>query len=152
MKKSIDAMKSLDYSDRQIAEIFDRRNLKREYRALTQNRFRPFDIPEGLEDAFIRNARENGYDNPFNTQTAITIGNILRRLRNLTLDGEYPTFDFEEPIEIENLSSLPAEVGSATPIVQPIQNAQVLPQTNLTPIETALLSPEEQIIRQRNRT
>ena len=152
MRKSIDAMKSLDYSDRQIAEIFDKRNLKREYRALTQNRFKPFDIPEGLEDAFIRNARENGYDNPFNTQTAITIGNILRRLRNLTLDGEYPTFDFEEPIEIENLGSLPAEVGSATPIVQPIQNAQVSPQTNLTPIETALLSPEEQIIRQRNRT
>ena len=51
-----------------------------------------------------------------------------------------------------NIGSVIVTVGSATPIVQPIQNAQVLPQTNLTPIETALLSPEEQIIRQRNRT
>ena len=37
------------------------------------------------------------------------------------------------------------------PVVPPRQQ-QVIPQTGLTQTETALLSPEEQIIRQRTRT
>ena len=36
--------------------------------------------------------------------------------------------------------------------VVPKQTAQVIPQTGLTQTETALLSPTEQIIRQRTRT
>ena len=149
MKKDIEAMEELGYDTREIAEIFERRNLKNEFRALTQNRFKPFNIPEGLEEAYIRNANENDYDNPFDSNTAIQIGEILRELRNLDLDDDFPSFDLNEEGP-DPMASLPQQVTSAQPIVQP--TAQVLPQRGLTPTETALLSPEEQIIRQRTRT
>jgi hypothetical protein len=38
------------------------------------------------------------------------------------------------------------------PVIQQPPRADVIPQTGLTATETALLSPEEQIIRQRTRT
>ena len=69
--------------------------------------------------------------------------------KNLDLDDDFPSFDLNEEGP-DPMASLPQQVTSAQPIVQ--QTAQVLPQTGLTQTETALLSPEEQIIRQRQRT
>ena len=44
---------------------------------------------------------------------------------------------------------LPASVTCTTPTINPVRTAQVDPVSGLTQTETALLSPEEQIIRQR---
>ena len=53
------------------------------------------------------------------------------------------------PIDLgPNIGALPQ---TPQPVVPP-RPQQVIPQTGLTQTETALLSPEEQIIRQRTRT
>ena len=70
MKKDIEAMKDLGFNDKQIGTIFDRRNLGKDFNGfLRSNKFKPFEIPEGLIDEYIRNARENGYQNPLTQNT-----------------------------------------------------------------------------------
>ena len=62
MKKDLGAMKDLGFNDKQVGIIFDRRNLGRDFNSLRANKFKPFELPEGLIDAYIRNAKENNYE------------------------------------------------------------------------------------------
>ena len=89
---------------------------------------------------------ENGYDNPMTPEFFQELNEILRELNQLYLDDVFPDF-FRE-------AELPGPMATnPMPNVQPTQVAQALPQTGgLTQTEAALLSPEEQIIRQRTRT
>ena len=103
-------------------------------------------MPRGLVDAYIRNADENNYENPYDDNTIQTIQDILYELRELNLDEEFPDFTPELPGP-----SMAAMPQTPQPVVPP-RPQQVIPQTGLTQTETALLSPEEQIIRQRTRT
>ena len=66
----------------------------------------------------------------------------------LDLDDEFP--DFQQDLELPG-PSMAAMPQTPQPVVPP-RPQQVIPQTGLTQTETALLSPEEQIIRQRTRT
>jgi len=148
MAQDIEAMKALGYGDIEIAEIFELRNLKRDYNDLIDGVYKPFNVPKGLEEAYIRNAEENDYNNPFDPDTAFTIGNIFNELKMLDLDEEFP--DFQQDLELPE-PTMAAMPQTPQPVVPP-RPQQVIPQTGLTQTETALLSPEEQIIRQRNRT
>ena len=143
MKKDIGAMKDLGFNDKQIGTIFDRRNLGRDFNALRANKFKPFEIPEGLIDEYIRNARVNGYQNPLNNETFRQINSIIRELYRLYLDGTYPSLMRE--MNIGNTAVLPQ---MPMPVVQPTAR-NVDPNTNLTRTEQALLSPEEQVIASR---
>ncbi len=148
MAQDIEAMKALGFDDREIAEIFELRNLKRDYNDLVDGVYKPFNVPKGLEEAYIRNAEENDYDNPFDPDTAFTIGDIFNELKSLDLDDEFP--DFQQDLELPE-PQMAAMPQTPQPVVPP-RPQQVIPQTGLTQTETALLSPEEQIIRQRTRT
>ena len=101
---------------------------------------------KSLVDEYIRNAEENGYDNAMTPEFFQELNEILRELNQLYLDDVFPDF-FRE-------AELPGPMATnPMPNVQPTQVAQALPQTGgLTQTEAALLSPEEQIIRQRTRT
>tara|TARA_X000001388_G_scaffold52760_1_gene38517 strand:+ start:816 stop:4604 length:3789 start_codon:yes stop_codon:yes gene_type:complete len=146
MNKDIEAMRDLGYDDKEIGQIFDKRNLSKDFNALSNGQFKPFDIPDGLVEEYIRNAEENGYDNPMTPEFFQELNEILRELNQLYLDDVFPDF-FRE-------AELPGPMATnPMPNVQPTQVAQALPQTGgLTQTEAALLSPEEQIIRQRTRT
>ena len=146
MAQDIKAMQDLGFDENEIREIFRLRNLSRDYNNLTEGRFKPFGVPGGLVDAYIRNADENNYENPYDDNTIQTIQDILYELRELDLDEEFPDFTPELPGP-----SMAAMPQTPQPVVPPIPQ-QVIPQTGLTQTETALLSPEEQIIRQRTRT
>ena len=74
--------------------------------------------------------------------------------RNLRLD-----FNFDNFIQTGDFLLDDAPAPTAAPqlpqsgaVIPPPPRADIVPQTGLTATETALLSPEEQIIRQRNRT
>jgi hypothetical protein len=143
MKKDLGAMKVLGFDDKKVGIIFDRRNLGNDFNALRVNKFKPFEIPEGLVDEYIRNARQNGYANPLTPQTFREINEVIRQLYGLYLDSPYPSLMRE--MNIGNVSALPP---TPTPIVQPKAQA-ANPNTNLTRTQQALLSPEEQVIASR---
>ena len=135
MKKDIGAMRDLGFNDKQIGVIFDRRNLGKDFNALRSNKFKPFELPEGLIDEYIRNARVNGYENPLTNETFREINSVLQDLYRVYLDGTYPSLIRE--MNIGNTSALPQ---------MPMPNVQqttqnVDPNTNLTRTEQALLSP-----------
>jgi hypothetical protein len=143
MKKDLGAMKDLGFNDKQIGIIFDRRNLGRDFNSLRANKFKPFELPEGLIDAYIRNARENNYANPLTPNTFRQINSVLRDLYKLYLNQPYPSLMRE--MNIGNTAALPP---TPMPMAQP--RARVVdPNTNLTQTEQALLSPEEQVIASR---
>ena len=146
MRKDIKAMEDLGFSKRQISTIFSRRNLGSDYGFLTKNRFKPFKLPKGLIEAYIRNAKENGYKNPLSRATFNKINLILRKLSRLSLDAPYPNLG----IELERMSTFSTGALPQLPMpnIQPTTQ-QINSTTNLTRTEQALLSPEEQIIASR---
>jgi hypothetical protein len=143
MQKDIAAMKTLGFDDKQVGIIFDRRGLGRDYNSLIADRFKPFDLPEGLIDAYIRNARENGYNNPLTPEAFAEINEILRELNRLYLSDKYP--ELMRETNIGNTSALPP---TPMPNIRPTAQ-QINPTTNLTRTQQALLSPEEQVIASR---
>ena len=146
MKQSIEAMKTLGYTDQQIGTIFDRRGKGKDFNAIRANRFTPFDIPEGLIDEYIRNARANGYANPMNMGTFGAINSILKQLNRLYLNSDFPL----DLIRDFTIGSAPPLPNMPMPNVNTVNTTQnVDPRTNLTRTETALLSPEEQVIASR---
>ena len=146
MKQDIEAMKTLGYTDQQIGTIFDRRGKGKDFNSIRANRFTPFDIPEGLIDEYIRNAQVNGYDNPMTTQTFSVINSVLQELNRLYLDSDFP-LDLLREFTIGNVSALPPQPMPNVSNVNITQ--QIDPRTNLTRTQTALLSPEEQVIASR---
>jgi len=146
MKQDIEAMKTLGYTDQQIGTIFDRRGKGKDFNAIRANRFTPFDIPEGLIDEYIRNAQVNGYANPMNMSTFSIINSILRELNRLYLDNDFPL----DLIREFTIGSAPPLPNMPMPNVNTVNTTQAVdPRTNLTRTETALLSPEEQVIASR---
>jgi hypothetical protein len=146
MKQDIEAMRTLGYTDQQIGTIFDRRGKGKDFNSIRANRFTPFDIPEGLIDEYIRNAQVNGYDNPMTTQTFSVINSVLQELNRLYLDSDFP-LDLLREFTIGNVSALPPQPMPNISNVNITQ--QIDPRTNLTRTQTALLSPEEQVIASR---
>ena len=146
MKQDIEAMKTLGYTNQQIGTIFDRRGKGKDFNAIVANRFTPFDIPEGLIDEYIRNARENGYRVPLTSSEFNQINILLRQLDRLKLNQPFP-LDLIRELSMGNVSALPPTPMPNVKTVNTTQN--VNPNTNLTRTETALLSPEEQVIASR---
>ena len=148
MKKDINAMKDLGFSEKEVAAIFDRRGLGTDYGMIKKNKFKPFSLSDNQIEAFIRNARENGYDNPVNRSTLKKINKIIRRLNGLYLDDIFPNLNIE--MERGATFKLPTAALPLTPMPNVQQTTRnVDPNTNLTRTEQALLSPEEQVIASR---
>jgi hypothetical protein len=146
MKQDIEAMKTLGYTDQQIGTIFDRRGKGKDFNAIRANKFTPFDIPEGLIDEYIRNAEVNGYTNPMTQSTFGVINSVLRELNRLYLDNDFPL----DLIREFTIGSAPPLPNMPMPNVNTVNTAQAVnPNTNLTRTQTALLSPEEQVIASR---
>jgi hypothetical protein len=146
LKQDIEAMKNLGYTDQQIGTIFDRRGKGKDFNAIRANRFTPFDVPEGLIDEYIRNAQVNGYANPMTQSTFGVINSVLRELNRLYLDNDFPL----DLIREFTIGSAPPLPNMPMPNVNTVNTTQnVNPNTNLTQTETALLSPEEQVIASR---
>ena len=145
MKKDIQAMEDLGFSDKEIATIFDRRGLDADYGLIKKNKFKPFGLARGQIEAFLRNAEENNYDNPVDRTTLREINRIIRRLSKLTLDDIFPNVNLE--VERGATFTLPTASIPVSPMpnISPVTQ-QKNPITNLTRTEEALLSPEEKVI------
>ena len=115
--------------------------------------FKPYFLSEDIQARFEEISRNIGEPNPFRIALPAfrQLGSVFRNMRlNFNFDnfinpGDFLLDDAPAPVAAPQLPRTGAVI--ATP-----PRADVIPTTGLTATETALLSPEEQIIRARNRT
>jgi hypothetical protein len=129
---------------------FNERGLRNVYNRLDNDLFVPYFPSQNIQREFRQIEERIGVDNPFEEARDVLL-DIQDDLRDLSFDDI-----FEIDIN-EYLPSDPGLLGSMLQtdpvnpaVIEPVQQAS-LSQTGLTPTEQALLSPEEQAIKLRQR-
>ena len=151
MKRHMKNAQTLGVSGKKIGEIFDSRGLKKDYGYLKTSQFEPFFPSKGIQEKFIEIAAESGQPNPFK-EALPTIRAIYKALNSQRLDQDFK-FELQEFLP----QPAPQQQGAVptSPMPSPTVVGQVPQQPStaqgLTPTEMALLSPEEQQIRLRQR-
>jgi hypothetical protein len=134
-----------------IAQEFGERGLRKVYGTLSEESFLPYFPSRNIIREFGQIADRIQQENPFESAEEI-LNEIYDDVSDISL-----TDDFEIDIN-DYLTPDPGLLGSMLPptptvnpaVIQPVQQAS-LTQTGLTPTEQALLSPEEQAIKLRQR-
>ena len=149
MNKNISAANILGVDNNRLRREFSDRQLSdATFRNLARGKFEPYFPSDDIQERFREIANNLGDPNIFR-EVASTLRLMSGEFRTLPLDGN---FDVElndylfEDIATPPLPNLPQPTVNTQANVQNVD-----PTTNLTSTETALLSPEEQVIRQRLR-
>ena len=149
MFKNIDAAQILGTNASSLRKEFADRQLSTEtFNDLRRGKYEPYFPSKEIQDRFREIARNLGTANAFSA-VAPTLRAMRSQMRFLTLDD---IFDIDlNDFSLGNVQTPPLP-NTPQPVVNTQANVQnVNPITNLTSTETALLSPEEQAIRQRLR-
>ena len=151
MRKIYAAAIELNVPKKKIREMFEERGAGNLFFAISKNKFRPFTISDKMKEVYSDLAKEKGIPNPLNKAAQKKINRIIKVLNKQRLNTEFriDKDDFVVPSSFFNTNQPVSQ--NPTPVAPP-KTAQVIPQTGLTQTETALLSPGEQVIRQRTRT
>ena len=159
MRRIYDAARTLKISKKTMEEIFQRRPDL--YKLIKKNKFKPFGISEGMEDAYEKIAKRYGIKNPLTKRIRKRIKKLENKLKKQKLNRDYKLMDEERWVlptgkksildKVKDLlpgeqTQTPPLQPTPTPVVNQAQMAQKDPQTNLTRTETALLSPTEKVI------
>jgi len=155
MRRIYDAARTLGVSKKTMEEIFSRR--PDIYKMIKKNKFKPFGITDGMEDAYEKMSKRYKIKNPLTKSIKKRIKKLEKKLKKQRLNKDYRLMDEEKFLLPERKTELPVgqDIASQTPplpqtpmpvVNQPQMMAQKDPQTNLTRTETALLSPTEQVI------
>ena len=157
MRRQYDAAKVLGMRNREIEEIFESRNQLPLYEAVKKNKFTPFEVTDGMKDAYADKAKEDGIKNPLDRSTIRIIEKIQRKLERQRLNKDFiidPEKYIREPKKTSSLGlgELPDTVMPNAQVIQAaaVQASGALNQ-GLTATENALLSEEEKQITLRNR-
>ncbi len=149
MNKNISAANILGVNNNKLrTEFKDRQLSDATFRNLARGKFEPYFPSEDIQERFREIANNLGDPNIFR-EVESTLRLMSSEFRSLPLNG---AFDVElndylfEDIATPPLPNLPQPTVNTQANVQNVD-----PTTNLTSTETALLSPEEQVIRQRLR-
>ena len=149
MFKNIDAAQILGTNASSLRKEFADRQLSTQtFNDLRRGKYEPYFPSKEIQDRFREIARNLGTANAFSA-VAPTLRAMRSQMRFLTLDD---IFDIDlNDFSLGNVQTPPLP-NTPQPVVNTQANVQnVDPITNLTSTETALLSPEEQAIRQRLR-
>ena len=161
MLKNLEAADILGADEDDIFKEFRDRQLRGDYRDLTNDKFDPYYPSRNIRKEFEEIAERIGEENPFEEVEDILL-DIRDDLRDLSFQDQFD-IDITDYITDDMFSDagivtppLPGAVTSAMPNPQVIQTAQanlgnVQNNGGLTATEMALLSPEEQQIRLRQR-
>jgi len=151
MLKNIEAANILGVDMRKFGQEFSERGLGKTYGRLRRRDFNPYFPSQDIFREFEQISKRIGEPNPMKGALGI-IRSMSRRLNRLRLDGEFD-LNLDDYLPDEDLlgqAPLPQTPPINPALVQTNQLASVS-QTGLTPTEQALLSPEEQAIRLRQR-
>jgi hypothetical protein len=151
MYKNIQAANILGTNMRDIAKEFSERGLGKTYGRLNRRDFEPYFPSKNIFREFEQISRRIGEPNPMK-QAIGSIRSMNRRLNRLTLDSEFDLNldDYLPDTDILDQSAMLQTDPVNPAVIEPVQQAS-LTQTGLTPTEQALLSPEEQAIKLRQR-
>jgi len=151
MLKNIRAAEILDTDMDSIRKEFNERGLKRVYTNLDNDIFVPYFPSKNIQREFRQIAENIDMDNPFEEARDVLL-DIQDDLRDLSFDD---MFDININDYLTPDPGLLGQMLPQTPQVNPsLLQSNLQPsisQTGLTPSEQALLSPEEQAIRLRQR-
>ena len=151
MRANIQAADILGTDMDAIRTEFRERQLINLYNRLDNDIYTPFFPSENIQREFRQIEDRIGVDNPFEEVRDVLI-EIQDELRDLSFDDEFDINidEYLPPIDDLSQAPLPPTPDVDPAMIQPVQQAS-LTQTGLTPSEQALLSPEEQAIRLRQR-
>jgi len=151
MRANIQAADILGTDMDAIRTEFRERQLINLYNRLDNDIYTPFFPSENIQREFRQIEERIGVDNPFEEVRDVLI-EIQDDLRDLSFDDEFEINidEYLPPIDDLSQAPLPPTPDVDPTMIQPVQQAS-LTQTGLTPSEQALLSPEEQAIRLRQR-
>jgi hypothetical protein len=151
MLKNIEAANILGVDMRKFGQEFSERGLGKTYGRLRRGDFNPYFPSQDIFREFEQISRKIGEPNPMKGALG-AIRSMSRKLNRLRLDGEFNLNldDYLPDTDPQGQSALPPTPAVDPAVIQTNQLASVS-QTGLTPSEQALLSPEEQAIRLRQR-
>ena len=153
MKQRLESAKKLGMSDDEIAEIFVKRGNKTDYGYLEEALFQPYFPSKKIQAEFERISEQTGLPNPFEQGLPI-IERMYEEFtdKNLSGEWEFKLEDFLPQSTVDPQSSaLPQQPMPNPSVIGQVQPQQMTTAQGLTPTEMALLSPEEQQIRLRQR-
>ena len=149
MLKNIRAAEILDTDMDAIRKEFSERGLRKIYNKLNNDVFTPYFPSENIQREFRQIAENIDMDNPFEEARDVLL-DIQDDLRDLSFDDIFDINIEQYLPSYDQVSAVPHTPAIDPNVIQPVQQASVS-QTGLTPTEQALLSPEEQAIRLRQR-
>jgi hypothetical protein len=157
LRKDLKAAQILGTNRRKLETEFEERQLGEAYTDLNRGLFEPYEPSENIENEFKQISDRLGQTNPYRIIYP-AIRSFLNRAKGLRLD-----YNFEDYMRLEDFEGYlpPEEPVSQAPLPeQPMPNPAIIGQSQfqqpgtsqgLTPTELALLSPEEQQMRLRQR-
>jgi hypothetical protein len=134
-----------------LGSLFKTRGLSEDtVNNLYRDKFDPFFPSQGIIDRFSEISRTTGQPNPF-IEAEGTLRSMERDFSRQNLDKRFtPQIQNYIPSLSEDVQPLNTPMPNASILTPPVQQFAGL-QNGLTPTENALLSPEEQRIRLRQR-
>jgi hypothetical protein len=160
IKRVVDAAQTLGMRRKEIKRLFEDRGLGSLYsKYLRRDKFQPFTISEGMEDAYKQLAKKYDIENPLNRDVKKRIKKIIKKLKKQKLNDDYVITESDWMSALPRAGAVQTAQRSQTPLpptegVNPELVTQATPnitQTGLTHIENALLSNEEKAMRLRQR-
>ena len=151
MKRYYDAARALGMSKSKIEDEFERRGQKTLLKAIQKRKFVPFEITEGMKQAYDYQSKKYGIPNVLTNNTTRKINRIIKRLKKQRLNQPYRIDEADYISALPNTES-PQQVATqpATNNTTPAQVTTAAPQISqqdgLTGTERAVLSPLEQEI------
>ena len=151
MRRLYDAVKVLGLRDKKIAEEFDDRGAIDLYGFIEDNKFKPFSISDNVIAAYQKDSKEKGIPNPLNNKVLRQLGKIENKLYKQKLNQDFIINVEDYLLPEPDTSMVPPLPETPMPNVSVAQATPNVMDTGLTPVETALLSEEEKMIKLRDR-
>jgi len=155
LRKDLLAAETLGSDEFLLKKEFNERQLKKEFNRLKNGIFVPYEPSANIKREFAQIEDRIGIPNPY-IDALDAINDIKLELRGLSLDDNFDDYinvnqylQYFEPLP--ETQPLPPQPMPDANIVGQAQPQQFMSSQGLTPTELALLSPEEQQIRLRQR-
>jgi len=150
MKRHMKNAQKLGLDRKKVLTTFEKRGRGKDGAYLEKGLFNPFFPSKPIQEKFFEISSETGMENPFKEALPI-IKKMYKDFSNKKMDG-----NFEFKLEDYLPQSAPGSQSALPPTPMPSPNVvnpqpQLATAQGLTPTEMALLSPEEQQMRLRQR-